>query len=159
MKIIKTFKFVSNLEYVHSILKEQNIPHSINIENLNLYFEESEEIKILKLIEDLNLDEKDVEIDSNILEGYEEWDKNMYNIGHFTGGKSPTFMNDKTNYLMYGFVILVSGIVCLVEYLNSKTFSRNGFWIFVIIILAIAGSMFYQYFKFKKEKKNSLKKK
>ena len=153
MKVIKTFKFESNLEYVHSILDEQKISHSFDLKNVTISSEEFEESKILKIIEDLNLDENEVEVDSYISEGYEEWDKNMYNPGHFTGGKNPSFTYDKSNYLMYGFITLVSGIACLIEILNSENFHRSFFWIFLMIILAICGSMFFQYFKFKKAKK------
>ena len=154
MKIIKTFHFVSNLEYVHSILDEQKIPHFIDLKNITISSAELEESKILKIIDELNLDEKEVEIDSYILEGSKEWDKNMYNEGYFTGGKNPSFTNDKSNYLMYGFINLVTGIAGLIYLLNGKTFSRIAFWIMVIIILAISGSMFYQYFKFGKEQKS-----
>ena len=154
MKVIKIFKFVSNLEYVHSVLEEQKIEHSIDLENGTISSDEYQESKILKIIDDLNLDEKEVEVDSYILEGSKEWDKNMYNEGYFTGGKNPSFTNDKSNYLMYGFINLVAGIAGLIYLLNGKTFSRIAFWIMVILILAISGSMFYQYYNFKKEQKS-----
>lgn len=149
MKVIRKFTFVSNLEYVHSILNEQNILHSIDLENLSISSDEIERNKILQIIEDLKLDENEVEIDPYILQGYEEWDKNMYNLGHYTGGKVPSFTNDINNYLMYGFITLVSGLACLIEILNSENFSRTFFWVFVIIILGISGSIFYQYYKSK----------
>ena len=154
MKVIKIFKFVSNLEYVHSVLEEQKIEHSIDLENGTISSDEYQESKILKIIDDLNLDEKEVEVDSYILEGSKEWDKNMYNEGYFTNKKNPSFTNDKSNYLMYGFINLVAGIAGLIYLLNGKTFSRIAFWIMVILILAISGSMFYQYYNFKKEQKS-----
>lgn len=154
MRLIKSFKFVSNLEYVHSVLEEQKIAHSINLENLTVSSGEFEEKKILEIIENLNLDENEVEVDPIILEDSEEWDKNMYNPGYFTGGKNPSFTNDKSNYLMYGFINLVVGIACLIDLLNGKTFHRSFFWIFLLITLAISGSMFFQYYKFKKGQKS-----
>ena len=129
MKVIKNFKFVSNLEYVHAVLSEQNIPHSVDLQNLSISSDELERKKILQIIEDLQLDENEVEIDPYILEGYEEWDKNMYNSGYYTGGKIPTFLNDTNNYLMYGYLTLISGTSGLIEILNSKKFNRNAFWI------------------------------
>jgi len=39
-------------------LEEQIIAHSINLENFTISIDEFEESKILKIIEDLNLDEK-----------------------------------------------------------------------------------------------------
>ena len=102
----------------------------------------------------LNLDEKEVEIDPFILNSSEESDKNMYNPGYFTGGKNPSFTNDKSNYLMFGFINLVAGIACLIDLLNGKTFHRSFFWIFLLITLAISGSMFFQYYKFKKGQKS-----
>ena len=68
------------------------------------------------------------------------------------GGRSPSFEKNHDNYLMYGFITLVSGLACLIEILNRKNFSRNLFWISTVLMLGIAGSMFYQYYKFKKEK-------
>jgi len=154
MKVIKNFKFVSNLEYVHAVLNEQNIPHSVDLENLSISSDELERKKILQIIEDLQLDENEVEIDPYILEGYEEWDKNMYNSGYYTGGKIPFFQNDTNNYLMYGYLTLISGIAGLIEILNNKKFNRNAFWISVVVIITISGSLFYQYYKFKKQQKS-----
>lgn len=151
MEIIKTFKFAANLEYVNLILKERKIPHFVDFNNLILSAEEDEKSKILKIINDLNLDENEVKVDENVLEGYKEWDKNLYNVGYYTGGKIPSFMNDKNNYLTYGFLILVTGLVCLVQIVNSKDFSKTLFWIFIILILSISFSMFYQYYKFKRK--------
>ena len=154
MKVIKNFKFVSNLEYVHAVLSEQNIPHSVDLENLSISSDELERKRILQIIEDLKLDENEVEIDPYILEGYEEWDKNMYNSGYYTGGKIPTFLNDTNNYLMYGYLTLISGTAGLIEILNSKKFNRNAFWISVVVIITISASLFYQYYKFKKQQKS-----
>ena len=53
MKIIKTFKFISNLEYVHSVLNEQKIDYSIDLSNITISSDESLELKILKIIADL----------------------------------------------------------------------------------------------------------
>lgn len=149
---IKKFKFVSNLEYVHSILDEQNIPHSIDTENLSLYSDDFHKTKIIQIINDLNLDENDVEIDDSVLEGYQEWNKNMYNPGYYTGGKIPFFYQDKKFYLVYGFTALIGGLVYLIEYVNRESFSSSTFWILLLIILLISGSMFYQYYKFKQNK-------
>ena len=152
MKVIKIFKFVSNLEYVHSVLEEQRIAHSIDLENGTISSDEYQESKILKIIDDLNLDEKEVEVDENFQQDFDDWHKNSLNPGHFLGGRSPSFEKNHDNYLMYGFITLVSGLACLIEILNRKNFSRNLFWISTVLMLGIAGSMFYQYYKFKKEK-------
>ena len=154
MKIIKIFKFISNLEYVHSVLDEQKINHTIDLENGTISSDEYEESKILKIIDDLNLDENEVEVDENFQQDFDDWHKNSLNPGHFTGGKSPSFEKNQDNYLMYGIITLVSGLAGLIEILNSKSFSRTLFWISTFIILAITGSMFYQYYRFKKRQKS-----
>ena len=146
--------FASNLEYVHSVLNEEKISHFIDLENNTISSDLLEESKIIKIIEDLNLDEKEVEVDENFQNDFDEWHKNSLNPGHFLGGKNPFFEKDHNNYLMYGFVVIVSGIACLIELLNSQSFSRTAFWIFTFIILAIAGSMVYQFYKFKKRQKS-----
>ena len=109
-------------------------------------------LKILKIVDNLILDESEVKSDNNVFEGNEEWNKNMHNPGYFTGGKVPSFTKDKSNYLSYGLINLVVGLVCLIQILNSKPFSKNLFWIIFIIIIAISGSMFFQYYNFKQKK-------
>ena len=146
------FKFVSNLEYVHAILDEQHIPNSIDIENIVLYSDNVYKSRIIEIIDQLNLDENEVEVDENFQKDFDDWHKNSLNPGHFLGGRSPSFEKNHDNYLMYGFITLVSGLACLIEILNRKNFSRNLFWISTVLMLGIAGSMFYQYYKFKKEK-------
>ena len=79
---VKKFKFVSNLEYVHLILDEQDIPYSIDIEKLSLFSDDSQKAKILQIINDLNLDENEVEVDENFQKDFEEWHSNCLNPGH-----------------------------------------------------------------------------
>jgi len=83
MKIIKNFKFVSNLEFVHSILKEHNILHAIDLENLSISSDEFERNKILQIIEDSKLDENEVEVDDNFQKDFDDWHQNSLNPGHF----------------------------------------------------------------------------
>ncbi|AZA98757.1 hypothetical protein EG359_03655 [Chryseobacterium joostei] len=154
MITIKTFKFESNLAFVSSYLKEQHIPHFADLKTKSLLSDEKTKYEILKIIEDLKIDEADVEPDREILEGYKEWNENMYNPGYYTGGKSPSFSHDKSNYLTLGFVTLLSGLACCVELIYGDNFSKTFFWIMVGIISLISFSFFYQYFKYKKRNSN-----
>ncbi len=154
MIIVKTFKFESNLEYISSYLKEMHIPHFADFKTKSLLSEEKTKDEILKIIKDLQIDENDVEPEEELIEGYKEWNENMYNPGHYTGGKSPSFNSDKNNYLTYAIITFVAGLACLVEYINSNNFSKTLFWILVIIISLISLSLLYQYLKYKK--RNSL---
>ena len=69
---IKKFKFASNLEYVHLVLNEQNILHSIDIENLSLFSNDAQKESILHIINNLNLDENEVEVDENFQKDFED---------------------------------------------------------------------------------------
>lgn len=150
MIAIKTFKFDANLEFISSHLKEVKVPHFADFKSKTLLAEEKNKEEILKIIEDLKIDENDVPNENELIEGYKEWNENMYNPGYYTGGKSPSFNSDKNNYFAYGCISLVSGLACLVEYINSKNFSRYIFWIIFMIILLISFSMFYQHVRHKK---------
>ena len=66
---VKIFKFSSNLQYASNVLKEKNIPHRADFEKLILFAESSEKHEIQKIISDLNLDEKDVEVNEQLLQG------------------------------------------------------------------------------------------
>lgn len=152
MQIIKTFKFAANLEYVKTFLEQKKLNHFVDFEKLTLSCENEDKEKILKFIDDLKLDENEVEIDEDLLKGYEEWDKNMYNPYHYTGGKIPSFYQDKSNFLAYGFVFIVMGLVYLLGEIKSYNSSYTNIIIIVIITTLLSSSMFYQYYKFKKEK-------
>jgi len=153
---IKKFKFVSNLEYVHSILDEQNIPHSIDTENLSLYSDDFHKTKILQIINDLNLDENDVEIDENFQKDFEDWHKNSLNPGHFTGGKIPFFYWNVKNYPFILFTIFfvptISLIILIIQGNYSLDFDFFGIVIF-LFYLFVGISMFIQWINYKKQQK------
>jgi hypothetical protein len=150
MVIVKIFKFDSNLEYLSSHLKDLDIPHFADFKNKSLLCEEKLKDDILKIITELEIDENEVYPDDELFEGCEEQNKNMYNSGHYTERKSPPFYSDKNSYLTYGFIVLVSSLTCMVEYINSKSFSKTGFWVIFFILFPINLSLFYQYFKHKR---------
>lgn len=151
MEEIKKFKFAANLEFVSEELQKRKIIHYTDFENSTLLSEKSRKNEILKIIDELKLDENEVEVDGNAIEGYKEWTSNMYNPGHFTGGKTPYFQIDNNNYLTLGLLTLLSGIVALLQLVNDSNFSKTGFWLSFVVIILISSSMFYQYFKFKKK--------
>lgn len=150
MIIVKIFKFESNLEYISSYLKEKHIPHFADFKNKSLLSEEKTKDEILKIIADLQIDENDVEPEKALIEGYQEWNENMYNPGYYSGGKSPSFNFDKNNYLTYAMMTFVCGLACLVQEINSKNFNKFFFWLSVLTIFLISFSLLYQYLKYKK---------
>lgn len=159
MQIIKTFKFVSNLEYVHLILEEQNILHSIDLEHLNLHSDESQKSKILKIIDDLNLDENEVEIDENFQQDFDDWHKNSLNPGHFMGGRIPFFYWNKRNYPFLFFTIFfpsVAMIIIMVFFMDGElNFEFDFITICLYLFLIfVAISMIVQWLQYHKRKNN-----
>ena len=150
---IKKFKFVSNLDFVCQGLKDKGILFEADWENNILYCEEKDKQNVFDFINSLNLDENEVEVDESVIAGYKEWDKNMYNPGHFTGGHMPFFDKEKNNYALYGWITIMSGIICLIEIVNAKEFRKSVFWFDVMITILISFSFFYQHYKFKKTRK------
>ncbi len=150
---VKRFKFTSNLDFVCQGLKDKGILFEADWENNILYCEEKDNQNVFDFINSLNLDENDVEVDESIIEGYKEWDKNMYNPGHYTGGNIPFFDKEKNNYGLYGFITIISGLVCLIEIVNADKFDKSVFWFVIIITFLISFSLFYQHYKFKRSRK------
>ncbi|WP_313099990.1 hypothetical protein [Epilithonimonas sp.] len=150
---VKRFKFTSNLDFVCQHLKDKGILFEADWENNILYCEEKDKQNVFDFINSLNLDENDVEVDESIIQGYKEWDKNMYNPGHYTGGNIPFFGKDKKNYALYGFITIISGLVCLIEIVNADKFDKSVFWFGIIITFLISFSLFYQHYKFKRSRK------
>lgn len=157
---VKKFKFVSNLEYVHLILDEKDIPYSIDTEKLSLFSDDSQKAKILQIINDLNLDENEVEVDENFQKDFEEWHSNSLNPGHFTGGKIPFFYWNIKNYPFLLFVIFSPAVISIIILLVSGNVDFNldfdfdffGMLIFLFFIF-VAISMFVQWIKYRKQKK------
>ncbi|QOW09378.1 hypothetical protein Q73A0000_02890 [Kaistella flava (ex Peng et al. 2021)] len=157
MKIIKTFKFASNLEYVHSVLNEQKIIHSIDLQNLTISSEEFQEPKILKIIRGLNLDEKEVKIDENFQKDYDDWHKNSLNPGHFMGGRIPFFYWNKKNYPFLFFTIFFVPIITIIimAFSDGKwsfQFDLVGICTFLFLVF-VAVSMIVQWIKYRKNLK------
>ncbi|MCD9855822.1 hypothetical protein LUD75_13945 [Epilithonimonas sp. JDS] len=160
---IKKFKFASNLEYVHLILNEQEIPHSIDIENLILFSEDIQKANILRIINNLNLDENEVDVDENFQKDFEDWHNNSLNPGHFTGGKIPFFYWNVKNYPFLLFTILFVPIISIIIILFVQggddlnlNFDFFGNLIFLFYLFVVI-SMLVQWIKYKKRKKQNVK--
>ncbi|WP_379964277.1 hypothetical protein [Epilithonimonas sp. UC225_85] len=156
---IKKFRFVSNLEYVHLVLDEQNIPHSVDIENLSLLSNDFQKSKILQIINDLNLDENEVEVDENFQKDFEDWHNNSLNPGHFTGGKIPFFYWNVKNYPFLLFAIFSPAVISIIILLVSGIvdfnfdFDFNFFEIIIFLFYIFVGiSMFVQWTNYRKQK-------
>lgn len=156
MKVIKIFKFVSNLEYVHSVLEEQKIAHSIDLENSTISSDEYQESKILKIIDDLNLDEKEVEVDENFQQDFDDWHKNSLNPGHFMGGRIPFFFWNKKNYPFLLFTIFFVPIVTffIVIFQDRMYWNFDLFSVSIFIFYLFVGiSMLVQWLNYRKNLK------
>ena len=156
MKVIKIFKFVSNLEYVHSVLEEQKIEHSIDLENGTISSDEYQESKILKIIDDLNLDEKEVEVDENFQQDFDDWHKNSLNPGYFMGGRIPFFFWNKKNYPFLLFTIFFVPIVTffIVIFQDRMYWNFDLFSVSIFIFYLFVGiSMLVQWLNYRKNLK------
>ncbi|MBU8881999.1 hypothetical protein KSK37_02765 [Kaistella sp. DKR-2] len=158
MKVIKNFKFVSNLEFVHSILKEHNILHAIDLENLSISSDEFERNKILQIIEDLKLDENEVEVDDNFQKDFDDWHQNSLNPGHFMGGRIPFFYWNKKNYPFLFFTIFfpsIAMIIIMVFIIDGEPSFEFDFATICLYLFQIfvAISMIVQWLQYRKQKK------
>ncbi len=139
MILAKNFKFTANLKYVNEYLTSKEITHQCDFENNFLFCKEEEKEKVLILIDELNLDEREVKANDQLIKDYEEWDKNMYNPYYFTGGKIPFFLLEKKNFLFFGIVALIKPVGIIFYYLSEPEYGFDfigfslplffGFWL------------------------------
>src|SRR5476651_1353411 len=93
-KEITSFKFQANLLFAESVLQQKKIPFESEGDILfKLFVKEEDYSKALEVINNLNLDESEVDPESDgYIAGYEEWADKRYVNGYFTGGVIPRWM-------------------------------------------------------------------
>ena len=132
-------KYQVNLRYTESILKKKKIAY-INKDDqpFKLYVKTEDYAKALSIVENLNLDESDVDDESDgYIEGYKEWSDKQFVSGYFTGGTIPRWMYSKKYATYFGPFFLLTGILFLIPYAMHlyNEFNINGGLTFLIMLI------------------------
>jgi len=144
-KEVTSFKFQANLLFAESVLQEKKIPFKSKGGALfKLFVKEEDYSRALEVIYNLNLDESEVDPESDgYIAGYEEWADKRYVNGYFTGGVIPRWMYSKVYAQYYGIFIIASSIFYFFVILNdgdAATYSNIDFsWGVSIPILTYIG--------------------
>jgi len=104
----------------------------------DIFVSSTDILRAKELIKELDIDDSPVDSDSvGYLEGYQEWSEKMYDPGYYTGGKTPHYLKDKSNWkfiipylLLGGFLLMYQLIVNGIESFDFGTFLFAGLYIF-----------------------------
>jgi len=113
---LKSFKYEVNLLYAESVLKKNGIDFKSEEGTVyKLLVLPADNAKALNLIDQLELDDSDVNTDSDgYIDGYTEWADKQFVTGYFTGGRIPLWMYNKTYAKFYGPFLLVTAALYLI---------------------------------------------
>lgn len=147
-------KYQANLLYTESILKKENIAFT-NEDGppFKLYVKTEDYAKALSVVENLNLDESDVDDESDgYIEGYKEWSDKQFVSGYFTGGTIPRWMYSKKYATYFGPFFLLTGILCFIPSAIRlyNEFNVDGVLPFLITLIYLLCGMLMTIRAFKK---------
>jgi hypothetical protein len=152
MITISTYRYLVNAHFV----KGQLLKHNISSELREMSTNEQTVFEILVGKNDLNMAKgiisnlkiDDTEVSSqneDYLKEYKEWSDNMYNPGHYTGGKIPHFLMDKTNWKFIGpffFIIGLGLAFIMVRHSSGPINIETAIWIGMYVLAG--ASMIWQ---------------
>ena len=140
MEKVATFKYDSNALYVVESLRKSGISAKINeltISNdilFEIFVAKRDALKAKEFIDKMEIDDSLVDPASEgYIREYQEWADKMYDPGNYTGGKTPHFLLDKSNWKYFAPYFLFGGL--LLVYLMI----RNGFESFDFETFLFAG--------------------
>lgn len=151
MHPLAQFQFESNALFVAQQLRlagiGSNITPSTSGEELNFILEvDAEHLENAKIIlANLEVDETDLdEASEGYLEGHLEWNKKMYDPGHYTGGKIPHYLFNKDIWKYIAPLYLVGGIAVLafIFFSGASIDAETLLWIGLYLFVGL--SMFWQ---------------
>jgi|GEM_PF-5220693 len=154
MHPLAQFQFESNALFVAQQLRQQGISTTItpseNSEKSKYMLEvDAEHLEKAKVIlANLTVDESDLDAASEgYLEGHLEWNKKMYDPGHYTGGKIPHYMFNKDIWKYIAPLYLVGGIAALAFIFFSGTHLDVEAFLWIGLYLFVGVSMVWQLFR------------
>ena len=160
MKRIHTYKYEANAQYIFSELKQlgiksiiKNTKSSEPIE-FELFVSEYDFAKAETLINNIDLDESEIESEeSDYLKDHSEWSKKSYVPGHYTGGKIPHYIKDKSNWKFYILFLLITPFFFIIGLFRDTDLNYEAA-LYSLLYIIIAFGMFLQLNrKYRKPKK------
>lgn len=159
---IATYKFEVNAIFGKETLEKNGITARIdrvsnkNQDFYNLSVDKNDFENSQNIIADLNLDESPIDPESeNYIKDHKEWSTNMYDPGHYTGGRIPHFLLDKSNFIYFAIYFIGFGLLILYVVFRQRNYRFElSNLVFPGIYLLIGISLAIQYRKKKKKMKN-----
>ena len=158
MEKIVSFKYSSNAIYVINELHKKGITAEINeqVNSKKKLFEimvsNDNALKAKAYIDKMEIDDSYVDSSSEgYIEGMSEWSEHMYDPGHYTGGKTPHYLFDKSNWKLFAPLYLVSGAI-LFYLIFSTEFELNDLEtiLYSALSVVVGISMYWQLSKRKR---------
>ncbi|MCF8299015.1 MAG: hypothetical protein K9J13_15815 [Saprospiraceae bacterium] len=152
MTTVAKYKYEVNAIFVVDNLKKLGIEASVNqlqsgdtiLFEVKVKDEDSYKAEIE--IKKMDIDDSIVDPDSEgYLDGVKEWNNNVYNPGHYTGGNIPHYLKDKSMWkyaapffllcaLCFGYILIDDGF----KFMDYESL------IFMILLLVVGISMIWQ---------------
>lgn len=148
-KEIFKYKYLVNAEYLKTILNEKNIETIIDYDNNFILVRESNIVAAQTIIQNEKLDETETIDQENFMEGFEEWNKERLNPGHYLGGHLPYYYRTKSNHMTFAILFFISSLF----HIGILFFSNITLWniIFIFITLAISLNFMISGFNYRDE--------
>ena len=154
MKTIATYKYEANALYAASQLTRSGVVSEVM--RTEGGFELRTEAGLnstIEFLKALDLDESVVcseEVD--YAEGYVEWTENMYDPGHYTGGKTPHYLLDRSNWKFMILIFSMGILLFIVGLLKGNELDLGSLLWMGVYAVAVYG-MLQQLRKRKKERR------
>jgi hypothetical protein len=119
MKTVATYTYEANARYAESELKNSGIECETRESDAGFELRTEGDVgSTIEILKSMELDESEIDSESvEYIEGYVEWTEKMYDPGHYTGGKMPHYLLDKSNWkfmipvFALGPILLIFGLV------------------------------------------------
>ncbi|MCL1668741.1 DUF2007 domain-containing protein [Elizabethkingia ursingii] len=154
LKKIFQYEYLVNAEYLKDILQENKISAIIDYENKSLFVEDNDFNKAIQIINEENIDETKTIDQENFMEGYDEWNRNSLNPGHYLGGHIPFFYKTRSNHLKFAIITLISLIIQIVLFFIATNIDLWNI-LFLIITIIIGINFTVSWINYKSEKRKA----
>lgn len=145
MKVLKTYRNGSNALYVREQLQGHGIVSFIEeIDHKDLKFKlmvKDEDIgKAAEIVANLDIEDNDESsVSDDYLNGYMEWSVKMYDPGHYTGGKTPHYLLDKSNWKIFGPLFVLFGVTMVYLFIRKGIAADDWEALIFALLYLIAG--------------------
>ena len=148
MVSLTSYRYAANAHYVVQALKAEGIEATFVSQDgdeslFDVQVAEADLSKAQTILESLEIDDSSVPDDGDdYVTGMSEWSDNMYDPGHYTGGKTPHFLLARSNWKFFAPVYLIAGAGLIYVLLDNQDEEFDAMsWVWALVLLLVGGMM------------------